>query len=264
MNTCHMSGAGNTFLVIDDRKDPITSATLSATDARALIRKHPRGDGLAIEGLIRIRSVGSSRAEAEFYNPDGTCGMLCGNGARCAVRYAVDHGTERSTLISLVLNDIEYEARMHSDGTVRIVLPPPTQLRYFPIGTLDNVDLPVWYVNVNSDHVVVDHPHDLSDPLIARLRHHPVFPRGANVNMLVIETDRTLRLATFERGVEGITQACGTGAVSAALSMWMRDPSITAYTIIPPSGRPLGVTIAESGGHIQSIVLRGDATYDNA
>ncbi|MFN4907718.1 MAG: diaminopimelate epimerase [Bacteroidota bacterium] len=260
----HMSGAGNTFILLDDRHDAPDTGELSAESVRNLIAVHPRADQRPIEGLVRVLSISTSNIVAEFYNPDGTRGMLCGNGARCALRYGLDNGASTAGALQLNLNGCAYAGEAHTDGSVSVMLPPPAQLRYFAPGTLEDVSVPVWYVNVNSDHVVIDALHDASDPLIALLRHHPVFPRGVNVNMLQTSADGLLLLATFERGVEAITQACGTGAVSAALSMWMRTPAVHDYVIIPPSGRRLAVRINEDGGHITSIELRGDASYDNA
>jgi diaminopimelate epimerase len=262
--TVHMSGAGNTFLLVDDRSSTDLISELTAESVSRLIQTNERADGRAIEGLLRIRSIDSRGVSAEFYNPDGSRGMFCGNGARCVIRYAIDNGAAAQGPLTLTFNGAVYTARAHNDGTISVLLPPPTQLRYFPTGTLDSVDVPVWYANVNSDHVVIDAPQDAGNPLVACLRHHPEFPRGTNVNMLGTSDDGTLHLATFERGVEAITQACGTGAVSASLSMWMRAPSVHVYRIIPPSGRMIEVTINADGGQIQSIELRGDATYDNA
>lgn len=264
MTLRHMSGAGNTFILLDDRKEAPDSGELSAESVRNLIALYPRADHRPVEGLVRMRSISTSTIVAEFYNPDGTRGMLCGNGARCALRYGKDHGASAAGALQLILNGCAYAGEAFADGSVSVVLPPPAQLRYFAPGTLEDVSVPVWYVNVNSDHVVIDARHDASDRLVARLRHHPEFPRGVNVNMLQTDADGTLLLATFERGVEAITQACGTGAVSAALSMWMRKPAVHDYVIIPPSQRRLAVQINEEGGHITSIELRGDAIYDNA
>jgi len=260
----HMSGAGNTFILLDDRHDAPGSGELSAASVRDLIVLHPRVDHRPVEGLIRMRSISASTIVAEFYNPDGSRGMLCGNGARCALRYGLDSGSAAVESLQLILNGSAYAGESHEDSTISVVLPPPAQLRYYAPGTLEDISVPVWYVNVNSDHVVIDAMHDATDPLVARLRHHPEFPRGVNVNMLQTGIDGTLHLATFERGVEAVTQACGTGAVSAALSMWMRNPTVHDYVIVPPSGRRLAVRISEDGGHITSIELRGDANYDNA
>ncbi|MFM8771580.1 MAG: diaminopimelate epimerase, partial [Candidatus Kapaibacterium sp.] len=263
MTVSHMSGAGNRFLVIDDREDQLFADVMTPGQISDLFAKYARTDEAPFEGLLRVRSIDISHCSTDFYNPDGSRGMLCGNGARCAVRHAVDHGASPNGTLSCMFNGTTYTARFYDDSTVGIILPTPAQVRYFPIGTLENVTIPVWYVDVHSDHVVIEAPHDAGNPYIGMLRHHADFPRGVNVNMAEMISDDTIRLATFERGVEAITQACGTGAVSTAVTMWMHDPSITRFTIVPPSGRELVVTIFANAGHIDSIELRGDAVYDH-
>lgn len=264
MTALHMSGAGNRFLVIDDRDQPLAVEVFTPEDIRRLIAAHRRTDAAAIEGILRIRQIAASRVDADFYNPDGSRGMLCGNGARCIVRYAADHGMRAQESISCLFNGSSYSARLYDDSTIGITLPTPVQMRYFAPGSLDSVEIPVWYVDVQSDHAVIITQSDPLDPVVPLLRHHPDFPRGVNVNMMCTIDARTISLATYERGVEAITGACGTGAVSAAVTMWMRDPSNSRITVIPPSGRPLMVTIFAEAGHIESIELRGDAVYDHS
>jgi diaminopimelate epimerase len=263
MTVLHMSGAGNRFLLIDDRDQLGAEDVFTPDQVRELAADRARTDGGSIEGLLRIRQIGTSRVEADFYNPDGSRGMLCGNGARCVVRYAADHGLRAHEAISCVFNGMPFRARVYDDATIGIDLPTPLQMRYFAPGSLEAVDVPVWYVDVQSDHAVIIAPQQAPSLLVAQLRHHPDFPRGVNVNMMCITDPQRISLATFERGVEAITGACGTGAVSAAVTMWMRDPSHTRFTVIPPSGRPLEVTIFAQAGHIETIELRGDAVYDH-
>ena len=264
MTIHHMSGAGNRFLMVDDRQDHLFDDVMTPEQVSDLFAKNARSDAAPFEGLLRMRLIDGAQCVTDFYNPDGSRGMLCGNGARCAVRYAVDHGASQHGALSCTFNGTTYTARLYDDSTVGIMLPTPAQVRYFPVGTLDSVEIPVWFVDVSSDHVVIEAPLDATNPIVGILRHHADFPRGVNVNMLEMISPDILRLATFERGVEAITQACGTGAVSSAVTMWMRDPSITRFTIVPPSGRELVVTIFANAGHIDSIELRGDAVYDNS
>lgn len=256
----HMSGAGNTFIVGDGRDE---IAQLPPGAVRSLIEQHPREDGAAIEGVLVLRSIDSSMITGDFYNPDGTYGMMCGNGARCLVRFACDHGAQGSTELQLVLNGASYGARQHDDTTVSIVFPPPIDEREYPIGSLENVDIPVSYVNVNSDHVVIDGPCDGRRPIVQILRHHPAFPRGVNVNMVDVVSPTHLRIATFERGVEGITGACGTGALSSCIALWRAGRCADTVTITPPSQRSLTVTLHHSHSTLTACTLRGDAQYDH-
>lgn len=256
----HMSGAGNTFLV-GDRRDDI--AELPPGAVRSIIDQHPRADGAAIEGVLILRDIDDNVITGDFYNPDGTYGMMCGNGARCLVRFACDHGAPVTSKLRLNLNGASYGAQQHDDATVSIVFPPPIEEHIYPVGSLAHVDIPVTYVNVNSDHVVIDGPCDAQRPIVRILRHHPAFPRGVNVNMVDVLSPTHLRIATFERGVEAVTGACGTGALSSCIALWRAGRCSDAVTVTPPSQRTLTVTLHHVDSTLTACTLRGDAHYDN-
>jgi diaminopimelate epimerase len=256
----HMSGAGNTFLVADGRDE---IAPLPPGAVRSIIEQHPRHDGASIEGVLILRSIAERTVTADFYNPDGSYGMMCGNGARCSVRYACDHGAHRGVDIALLLNGVSYDAICHDDQTVSVTFPSPLDERAYIVGELANIDIPVYYVNVNSDHVVIDGPRDAQRPVVALLRHHAAFPRGTNVSMVELEATDVLRIATFERGVEAVTGACGTGAISACIAWWRSGRCSDHVVVIPPSQRPLTVVLHHSNAHLTACTLRGDALYDN-
>lgn len=257
----HMSGAGNTFLVADGRDE---IALLPPGTVRSIIEHHQRVDGAAIEGMLVLRGIRGTCIDADFYNPDGSYGMMCGNGARCVVRFACDHGAPVDAELTLTLNNASYQVRQHSDTSVSIMFPPPLEERAYPVGSLEGVDEPVYYLNVNSDHVVIDGPCDARRDVVATLRHHSDFPRGVNVNMVEVVSPTQITIATFERGVEAVTGACGTGAISACIAMWRAGRCADVITVTPPSQRPLTVTILHSDSTLTACVLRGDAQYDNS
>lgn len=258
----HMSGAGNTFLVGQHPAE--LASPLPADLVRSMIAEHPRTDGSPIEGVLLVTSAQAGSFTADYYNPDGSHGMMCGNGSRCVVRFAVDHGVDPvNGLVSFTLNGAPYTAHLHDDETISIDFAPPLEEHAYPAGSLDGVEFAAYYVNVNSDHVVIRGPRDASRPVVSTLRHHQAFPRGVNVNMVDIEPPSTAHLATFERGVEAITGACGTGAIATSIALWREHETGDQVHIIPPSGRPLQVIIHHEGDVITAMTLRGDARYDH-
>lgn len=261
MTYIHMSGAGNTFLVADARAND--SEVLSPRTIRDVIARNPRGDMAAIEGVLILRACGNHWFEADYYNPDGSYGMMCANGSRCIVRFALDHGVEASNDIAFTLNQAPYHACVNNDGTVSVRFPAPLVETHYMAGELKGVDVSVTYVNVHSDHVVIDGPLDTSQPIVQTLRHHPIFERGTNVNIVNVCSDGTVNMATFERGVEAVTGACGTGALSAAVTLWRQGRVDDHVRFNPPSGRPLDVFIKHRGDTITELILQGDAQYDN-
>lgn len=257
----HMSGAGNNFLVADGRD---MATPLPPGAVRSYIELFPRLDGRAIEGILVLRTVEQRHITADFYNPDGSAGMMCGNGARCIVRFACDRVAPADTDLTLELNGSTYGARYHTDSSVTIQVPPPSDEHHYPVGSLTGVDVDVYYVDVNSDHVVIDGPCDPKRSVVSVLRHHTAFPRGVNVNMVDVLSPASIRMATYERGVEAITGACGTGAISACIAMWRLGRCADVVTVEPPSQRPLTVTLLHNGSTLTACTLRGDAQYDNS
>lgn len=258
MTFVHMSGAGNCFLVADARKH---ETPLTREDVLHAVIDNQRNDQRSVEGVLLLNSCSEDTIEADFYNPDGSHGMMCGNGARCIVRFALDHGLMVHEHITLRLNSMTFLCSIGDNNTVSVVFPPPSDIIHYPVGTLEGVTIDTWYVNVGSDHVVIDGPLDALRPEVQVLRHHPAFPRGVNVNM--VDSNSVLHIATFERGVEAITGACGTGALSSAVVEWMKHPHITTFRMIPPSGRLLEITLTVDNNQITNMMLTGDAVYDS-
>lgn len=264
-----MSGAGNTFLVATSTvalRDGLTTDTAGERIPQ-LLSLYRRADGADVEGVIVVQPDLDSFS-CVFYNPDGSGGMLCGNGARCAVRFACDMGTRvNNTWLPFTLNSRQYMAAIDAvpDGspTITIKLPPPVSEHVFSPGALRDIPVTVYYVDNGSDHVVVSMTEFGAETLTKALRRHEFFPRGVNVNLIEVDDDNIVNIATFERGVEAITGACGTGAVASAIALWRQGRTSDSVTLRPPSRRLLHVTIEHDGPVITSIRLQGDALYDS-
>lgn len=274
----YMSGAGNTFSVVS--AEALAETALTAETARRLCSIGEKTEGLLVVGP----ATGSTDFSAQFFNPDGTCGMMCGNGGRCAVAYAESIGlvARDSGELTFDLSGTVYRARFTQRG-VCLAFPPARSAKRMTIST-EFGEISGTYVDVGSDHFVVDYaelmqcinpdkltaiapagPSAPSGPreklrapdfdfiAFARaFRHHEAFaPRGANVNLFAELGDCNLELRTFERGVEAETGACGTGAISTAIGYGATGREVR---IVPPSRDPLFVTIL--GGE---ILLEGSA-----
>jgi diaminopimelate epimerase len=261
----YMSGAGNLFTVLDaDELEPrqVAQNIERLCDARSAI-------GRRTEGVLLV-ATGGDRLRVSYFNPDGSSGMMCGNGARCAVRYALDRGSiVPSDALTIALADTQYTARIVGD-TIAIEFPPPRTIERNITLDVGGCTLCGDYLDVGSDHVVFASDR-LADTLAAcgrtldflwlapRIRFHERFPRGTNVNMYRWE-GATIALVTYERGVEAITGACGTGALATAVAAWLRgETNGTTIGIVPPSGERLDVEIVAEGGAIARLILAGPA-----
>lgn len=269
---CIMSGAGNVFTVIDNRH---YNFSVEEGGQLAPLLCAEQAAGRATEGLMLIApsATAGEHFRMEFFNPDGSHGAMCGNGGRCAVRFAVQQeilpaGADPITFSVL---DAVYTARLHEENVV-LRFPPPREVRFPHLLSIDDATIETGYVNVGSDHLVVYYDDlaelagadfDTFDIAVwgARLRHHPDFaPRGVNANFYRLQPDGAVQLRTFERGVEAETGACGTGALATALIVARRHGLPSPVRIIPTSGSPLLVDgIPHSGGSYQPLTLEGTA-----
>ena len=226
MNTIyHFSGAGNDFVVIDGREGDV-SAFREVSRIQALCKEY-KTDGLMI--------LGSGEASVdfvmEFYNPDGSGGMMCGNGGRCIVAFADYLGIrpgERFLHPGGARNDKEAKVYLFRapDGlhTGEILARPEERLWEVRIKMIDvqgiTPMLGGYFLNTGTRHFVkfVDDVEKVDiDTEGKALRWNEAFaPVGTNVNFVHVAPDG-LHVRTFEKGVEGETLACGTGLTACAL-----------------------------------------------
>ncbi len=217
-----MSGAGNDFIVIDESDCVDFDASWLARMACT------RAMSVGADGLILVTPVDSSRVRIRFFNPDGSAAEMCGNGSRCAARYAADHGYVDPGGFQL-LTDSGDLGVLAADGMFQVVMPVARNLEfdYLEIEML-GARHPVHAVEIGVPHAVVVLPdvEVLSDAELIRLgrelRHDAHFPNGTNTNFVSILPDGSVRQRTYERGVENLTKACGTGSTATSVVVTAR------------------------------------------
>lgn len=226
-----MSGAGNLFIVIDNRLANFTEAKITPIIPK--ICEQLRTDTFSAEGVMLISTSRKHDFEVIFFNPDGSSGMMCGNGARCAVRFAYEKGfmLKMSDIIFTMAGQ-EYEASIN-ENTISVYFPVPEQIRKQTIemkGEETTMCVTGYFVSNGTEHFcsnIADIENLARAPIemfplviIGRqVRHHKKFaPKGTNFNIYKILDDHTVSLRTYERGVEAETGACGTGAIATAYS----------------------------------------------
>ncbi|MBI9083822.1 MAG: diaminopimelate epimerase [Desulfobacterales bacterium] len=252
-----MSGSGNDFIVIDNRGGRIGLATLAGFTSRICRRKLSVG----ADGLILVENAADADFSWQFFNSDGSRAEMCGNGARCAARYAYLNGIAPE---SLAFNtDVgQIQARIIGDR-VRIQMTDPVDCR--PERTIDLGRGVVKAASINTGvpHVVVfvDDIDAVDVVALGReIRFHQDFaPAGTNANFIAPQPDGTVAIRTYERGVEDETLACGTGAVAAALILARTAARPSPVRLLTRSGGELSVGFEMDQGHFQEVFLEGDA-----
>jgi diaminopimelate epimerase len=270
----YMSGAGNTFTVVDNRNYnfPVDYYTVIAPILCGTLKEN----AVKTEGLLVVNKPhGDYAFSVDFFNPDGSFSMMCGNGGRCAVRFAIaNHFIEIPKQDEDVIFKMAggvYKANIISEN-VRLYFPPPIEIRKDIIVQIYNKKVKGTYVNVNSDHFVTNYEENPNlmeksfddfciDTFASPIRFHEDFkPKGVNVNIYLIKSRKELWLRTYERGVEAETGACGTGALSTMLTALSKNEIELPVKIIPPSKSPLVVDVkGEFPDNIEYLVLEGNA-----
>lgn len=224
------SGAGNEFVVVDAFHDSliVESIKLKALAQMVSDRKGIIGS----DGLIVLARSAKAPFLMNFYNPDGSFGALCGNGARCAVQAAYDAGIipSRDTAFEVLGEIVSAEAT--DADKIRVYYADPKHIKLKFKLSIGAELVTCNYVDMGSQHAVIffEDIEELRGESIetfdvmrygAVVRNHDDFkPLGANANFIELREDKFgkfLRIRTFERGVEGETLACGTGCMSSAI-----------------------------------------------
>lgn len=209
-----MHGAGNDFILVDDR-----SLSFPLADLALLVHLCDRRRGVGAEGILLLQPSSAADFRMRFLNPDGSEVDMCGNGARCIARLACEIGAAPADMrIETAAGIVRAEVL---PPLVRLHLPAPKDWRMDLPLAWNGREVPIHFVNSGVPHAVcvVDHLADTDVAVLgAAIRRHPLFaPAGTNADFVQITGPRSLAIRTYERGVEAETLACGTGIAAAAL-----------------------------------------------
>jgi len=210
-----MSGSGNDFILIDNRQGSLVVGNVVEFVKSVCERKVSVG----ADGLIIIEPSDRVDFRWRFFNADGSEVEMCGNGGRCAARFAYLMGIAGEKM-SFETGAGIIDAEVRGD-VVKLRLTDPQNLVMDDKIQIKNQTLFVHSINTGVPHVV----HFVRDPdgfdvfnTGRAIRYHEHYqPAGTNANFITVLDGRTIRVRTYERGVEDETLACGTGSVASAL-----------------------------------------------
>jgi diaminopimelate epimerase len=244
-----MSGSGNDFVVFDSRG--VEARTGSWEQPEAIQTLCARGTGVGADGVVVLaepRRAGAALA-MRYYNSDGSRGAFCGNATLCVTRLARDLGLGGDGQLTLETDSGLVPARMSEAGP-EIDLPAVSEsLLDVPELALDRGERRIGFALAGVAHLVVRCDDVERVPLSERgreLRRSEFRPGGANVNF-VSARDGRWSIRTFERGVEGETLACGSGAIASAILLARWNEATDSTSLITRSGRALSVRLSREG-----------------
>jgi diaminopimelate epimerase len=253
-----MSGSGNDFILIDNRSGAVPETELAEIVRRVCRRKLSVG----ADGLILVEPSVEADFRWRFFNSDGSPAEMCGNGARCAARFAVMEAIAGPTLAFETEAGL-VEAQVAQNGRVKLRMTDPFSFSHaYPLELQDGT-ITVSSINTGVPHVIcqVDDLEKVHVAAVGReIRYHPRYaPEGTNANFITRVDDGTIAIRTYERGVEGETLACGTGSVAAALVTAHQSSASSPIDVVTRSGSRLRVYFGRRQGRFTNVYLEGDA-----
>ena len=262
MRFVKMNGAGNDFLIVDNREGRYCTEQLSEL-ARVACHRHL---SVGADGLMAVENPeGDADFRMRFFNSDGSVGEMCGNGARCICRYGYEFGLagERQrveTTAGLVtgerIDKRNYRIRLNDPTVLMTDYPVELEGKRWNCAYVELGDPGLPHAVVQMDDLrALDF--EALRPLGRALRAHPAFPKGANVNFYELIGPDHIIEKTFERGVEDFTYACGTGTGSTVAVLTVLGLVSGRQVVADMPGGRLIIDVQRDGDRITDLYLTG-------
>lgn len=259
-----MSGAGNDFIFIDNR-----DGKADHVDRQTLVTKTcVRNLSVGADGMMLIENSEKADFKWRFYNCDGSEAEMCGNGARCAGRFAYLNGiADKKMSFETIAGIIEAEVREGVNIKVQLTEPVDKKSEY--LLPLDGETIKVSSIDTGVPHAVwFTEDVETADMMKygAAIRYHEVYkPAGTNANLCHMQKDGILRVRTYERGVEAETMACGTGCVACAIFAVEKGLAKSPVKCLTTGGLLLTVYIEDGKVYLEGearVVYKGELTEE--
>ena len=252
-----MSGSGNDFIIIDDRKGVFDGKNLSAFAQKICERRVSVG----ADGCILIQEAEKADFKWRFFNADGSEAEMCGNGGRCAARFAFLKGFAGKEISFETLSGV-IKAEIIEDR-VKLAMGLPKNISLGETLLIKEEKHVVHFINTGVPHVV-KFVNDVEDcevvQLGSQIRCHDHYqPAGTNADFVTVQDRSHMKVRTYERGVEDETLACGTGAVASALIANLKGLITSPAAVTTQGGGVLTVHFQYQNSGFTEVFLEGDA-----
>ena len=258
-----MNGAGNDFIVVDDRQDAIPDEKWPEI-IRTVCERHM---SIGADGFMVVKKpTYGGDYKMLFFNSDGSMGEMCGNGARCICRYGYENGlageVQKVETTAGLVTGWRVDRRLY-----RVRLNDPCNMRLDGKAEVDGVTYDCAYVELGDPgipHAAVpienlkNYDTQALFQLGRKLRYYKDFPKGANVNFYEIIGPDHVYERTYERGVEDFTYACGTGTGSVVTVLTLLGKVSGKGVRVDMTGGTLTIDVErDSAGHVTDLFLTG-------
>jgi diaminopimelate epimerase len=263
------SGAGNKFIILNNLNRVFNNHRDVVLDLISV--------DIEPDGVIFVEKSDIADFKMNYFNKDGTGEALCGNGLRCTVKYIWDNELSTNDSLSIEAVSEIYNCSKTEDGQISVSFPPPAIVKTnFKL----KVHFQKWWELLNCSYVDCGSPHivvfidEIEKPKINELdeinllewgrnirMHKDLMPEGANVNFVKVTSEEKgeLEIRSYERGVEGETLACGTGAISTAVIFYILRNQFKPVKLLTKSGEYLIVDLEIEDKKLLGLKLTGNA-----
>lgn len=239
-----MSGSGNDFVMVD----AMSTGPGELANAQSIQAICARGTGIGADGIVFLERSWAADFRMVYLNSDGSRADLCGNATLCSVRLAVELGIMPAGECHVETDAGVLSARLLPTGP-EIDLGAVTDVRTRLPFRLAAGERWIGFATAGVPHLVVRVDDVETVDVVGRgrpLRHDSSLAQGANVNFVSPDGAGGWRIRTYERGVEGETLACGTGAVATAVLLTEAGEATAGAALATRSNRILRVRLQES------------------
>ncbi len=249
-------GCGNDFILFDNRQ-----SLFPFSQPAVIQRLCHRQQGIGADGIIFLENSSKADFRMRIFNCDGTEAEMCGNGLRCFVKWLASNGFQLPTYRIETMHQILTASKLEEN--VCIDMGQPIHIQWNIPLTYEEKLLYVHHLNTGVPHTIL-FVSDIQEINLIKLgryiRHHSLWmPKGTNVTIAQQTGPQRFKVRTYERGVEGETLSCGTGAVAAALAAAHQYRLLSPLTIETLAGEELKVGFLQEQGRFSKILLTGPA-----
>lgn len=241
-------GTGNDFILVNN-----FDGRFDMHNAGRIQHMCNRHFGIGADGLMVLEPSNEADFKLTFFNPDASL-SFCGNGSRCAVRFARDQKIVSGAQVSFTAFDGLHRAEVKDNDIVVVSMRDVSEIKPVANGV---------YLNTGAPHVVVNVPDLESLNILTEgpaIRYDAAYnPVGTNVNFMQ-EEGSAIKIRTYEKGVEDETLSCGTGVTASALAYAYAHPGQSQVTVHTRGGR-LTVHYTQTGNSFTNVALSGPASF---
>lgn len=248
---------GNDFVIMDNRSSAVSEKELPPLAKKLCDRKR----GVGADGLLVVERSKKADFRMRIFNSDGSEAEMCGNGSRCIALYAYENKIAKSRMsIETIAGVLDADVK---GSMVKVKLTDPKDIKWNLCLMINKCPFKVNFIDTGVPHTIhfVDDLDNIDVKNVgSHIRNHGEFsPDGTNADFVKVVNKRTIKVRTYERGVEDETLACGTGAVASAVISAEVEKMESPVTVETRGGEKVKVYFEVIKGDFKNVYLEGAA-----